>query len=358
MGEEEKKKGNKNLKLWIGGAVVVVVLIAVIIGANAGKTKVGAPSDDDKTAATQTDDKDLISIKTYTRKNCTSTPILVADELGFYKEEGLKLVFTGELKPTEVLPSVINENNDFAEAHPNALATYVAGGAAVKGVGRSIIEPVDPSVDSKFRHMRWFVKPDTGIKSWEDLVNYKKGEKLTINGLAPNCGTFISTTIFDKYGIGRDRIEFVQFDTDQAALQAVEQGGLDIAVVHPPFYKLAEDSGLTLIGDSSDAGLGEAAGIYLYYFRNDYIEKNPDTVKKFLRAMKKAQIWANENPDQAAKITSDFIGVEASGSHYYAATTVINEDHIKPWVDDLVVTGKLKEGQIKMADMLTHEFEQ
>jgi hypothetical protein len=63
------------------------------------------------------------------------------------------------------------------------------------------------------------------------------------------------------------------FDTDQAALQAVEQGSLDIAVVHPPFYKLAADSGLTLIGDSSDSGLGEAAGLYLYYFTDDYIKK-------------------------------------------------------------------------------------
>lgn len=349
-------------------AVALVVLIAIGIGAYIGKTKVGSPNELNASTSggagasvqavsgSPAEDKDLIPIKTYTRKNCTSTPVLVADAKGFFKEQGLKLVFTGELKSTEVLPSVLNGNNDFAETHPNALATYIAGGATIKAVGRAIIEP-GPEVDPKFRHMRWFVKADSGVKSWEDLVEYKKGQKLNHNGLAPSCTTFVTTTIFDKYGIGRDRLNFVNFDTDQAALQAVQQGNIDIACVHPPFYKLAEESGLTLIGDSSDAGLGEAAGLYLYYFTDDFIEKNPDIVLKFSKAMQKAQVWANNNSDEAAKITADFIGSNGNASHWYATSTVIDEKQIEPWVNDLVKNGKLKEGQVKISDLLTHKFE-
>jgi len=270
----------------------------------------------------------------------------VADKVGFYKQEGLKIEYTGELKATEILPSILNGNNDFAEAHPNLLATYVAGGAKVRAIGRSIIEPIDRKINPKFRHMRWFVRSGIGVKSWKDLIRYKKGHKLTQNGLAPNCVTFIASVIADKYGIGRKRLEFVQFDTDQAALQAVEQGSLDIACVHPPFYKLAADSGLVLIGDSSDSGLGEAAGLNLYYFTGDFIIKHPATVHKFAKAMKKAQIWANEHPDEAAKITSDFIGVTASGSHYYAETTAIPEKDVQLWVNDLVTNHKFRKGQI------------
>ncbi len=351
------------------GAIALVIIVAIGIGAYIGKTKVGSPAElvlkQDGAAGTSaqisagkdgTDEQNLIPIKTYTRKNCTSTPVLVADAKGFFKEQGLKLVFTGELKSTEILPSVLNGNNDFAETHPNALATYKAGGATIKAVGRAIIEP-GPEVDSKFRHMRWFVKADSGIKSWKDLVEYKKGRKLNHNGLAPNCTTFVASTIFDKYGIGRDRLNFINFDTDQAALQALEQGNIDIACVHPPFYKLAEDSGLTLIGDSSDAGLGEAAGLYLYYFTEDFIEKKPDIVQKFAKAMQKSQVWANNNTDEAARITADFIGSNGNASHWYAASTVMDEDQIKPWVNDLVVNGKLKEGQVSISDLLTHKFE-
>jgi len=360
---------NSKKKFITIGAVALVILVATGIGAYIGKTKVGSPAGlvskqgGAGAASTQTgagksaiDEQDLIPVKTYTRKNCTSTPVLVADAKGFFKEQGLKLVFTGELKSTEILPSVLNGNNDFAETHPNALATYIAGGATIKAVGRAIIEP-GPEVDPKFRHMRWFVKADSGIKSWEDLVDYKKGRKLNHNGLAPNCTTFVASTIFDKYGIGRDRLNFINFDTDQAALQALEQGNIDIACVHPPFYKLAEDSGLTLIGDSSDAGLGEAAGLYLYYFTDDFIEKNPDIVLKFAKAMQEAQVWSNNNTDEAARITADFIGSNGNASHWYASSTVMDEEQIKPWVNDLVVNGKLKDGQVKISDLLTHKFE-
>jgi len=349
----------KKVKPLTIGIVAVVVLIAIGVGANIGKTKVGSPTQTTSAPADPaktTDTKKLIEIKTNTRKNCTSTPILVADKNGYFAAQGLKLVFTGELKDPEILPSVLNGSNDFADTHPNALATYVAGGATIKGVARSIIEP-PASVDSKFRHMRYFVKKSTGIKTWNDLINYKKGKKLIYNGLAPSCVTFISSTIADRYKIGRDRIQFVNFDTDQAALQAVEQGNIDVAVVHPTFYKLAKDSGLQLIGDSSDSGLGEAAGIYLYYFTDAFIKDHPDTIKKFVKAINIAQNWANQHPAQAAKITGDYIGVAVDGSHYYSTTPVIPEDQIKPWVDDLVKNGKLKKGQVKISDMITHEFE-
>lgn len=190
----------RNAKPLTIGIVAVIVLLVIGVGASIGKTNVGSPTQATSTKSTtnsSTATKALIPIKTNTRKNCTSTPILVADKNGYFAAQGLKLVFTGELKDPEILPSVLNGNNDFADTHPNALATYVAGGATIKGVARSIIEP-PASVNPKFRHMRYFVKKSTGIKTWNDLINYKKGKKLIFNGLAPSCVTFISSTIADR----------------------------------------------------------------------------------------------------------------------------------------------------------------
>ena len=66
----------------------------------------------------------------------------------------------------------------------------------------------------------------------------------------------------------------------------------------------------------------------------------------------------NENPVEAAKITGDYIGVAVDGSHYYSSTSAIPEDQVKPWVEDLVKTGKLKEEQVKISDLIicTHPF--
>jgi ABC-type nitrate/sulfonate/bicarbonate transport system substrate-binding protein len=338
----------RNKRLWIIGSVAAVAVVAIFIGAFIGRTKTGVSG----TAA----NNNLITITTYTRKDCTSTPILVADEKGFFAAQGLQIKFTGELKQPQILPSILNGNNDFAEAHPNALAMYIAGGATIKGVARSIIEP-PASVNPKYRHMWYFVKPGSPIKSWSDLKNYKVGQQITINGIAPSCESFIPSVIFDKYGIGRKRIKLVTFDTDQEALQALEQGSIDIAQVHPPFYKMATDSGLVRIGDSSDSGLGEAAGLYLYYFTDSFINQHPDIVQKFVNAVTQAQIWANAHPVEASAITSKGIGVTATGTHYYSENTVIPEAQVALWVNDLVKNGFLKPGQVTMADMITHRFE-
>jgi ABC-type nitrate/sulfonate/bicarbonate transport system substrate-binding protein len=168
----------------------------------------------------------------------------------------------------------------------------------------------------------------------------------------------VPSTIFDKFGIGRERIKFVTFDSDRQALQAVDQGAIDIAQVHPPFYKLGFESGLRQIGDSFDAGLGATTGTALYYFSNKYIDEHPDRVQAFVRAITKAQIWANkpENRAKAAQITAEGLNVDAVQTHYYANDTTIIDEEIQPWIDDLVKGGFLKEGDLTPADLVTHAF--
>jgi ABC-type nitrate/sulfonate/bicarbonate transport system substrate-binding protein len=380
-----------NLKVIIGGVVAVVVVIAVIIGANLGKTKNASPADSiggietvavASTAAEQSSSavsnavtagtaeqatavaavsspaKELFPLKTHTRKDCTLAPVLVADKKGFFAEEGLKLVFTGELTDAEVLPSILNGNNDFADSHPNGLALKINGGAKVIGVERSIIEPsADKNI--RLRHMWYYVNAKSGIKTWADFKNYKPGEKIKFGGWPNSCEDLIANKVFDKLGIPRDRFEWVTFETDLEQVQALKQGLIDATMVHPPFYDAAEEAGLVKIGDSSDSGLGEAAGAYLYYFSTKFTEEHPEQIKGFVRAMLKAQKWANANMEQTAKWTGEFIGIEVKGNHYYSETSKIDEASIKPWIDDLITNGLLKEGDpgSKVTDVITHAFE-
>ena len=207
----------------------------------------------------------LITIKARTDVTCTATPYRAADVKGFFAEEGLKIEFTGQLGEGQtLLPTVLNGTNDIGETHPNALATYINEGAAINAVTLNIIDPpVD--FDSKYRHMRFYVSPNSGIKTLADLANYKDGGPVIINGRAPTCTTFLAAKIFENNGLDRNRIEFVALASEAAALQAVEQGNIDIAFVHPPFYYLAEQTGLVFIADSVDTGLGAAAGLGWYY---------------------------------------------------------------------------------------------
>ncbi len=118
-------------------------------------------------------------IKTWTRKDCSVTPWTVADRKGFLAAEGIKLELTGETQPALQIPSILRGDNDVSSFHPNTIAVAQAGGAQITGVAEGDIDPADPSVDPKYRHMWWFVNPQKypDVHSFADKDDaFRQGE--------------------------------------------------------------------------------------------------------------------------------------------------------------------------------------
>jgi ABC-type nitrate/sulfonate/bicarbonate transport system substrate-binding protein len=341
------------------GILVAVAVVGVAVAATVVLSTVFRSSDDVSQAQVVVEDgKELVEVRTFTRVNCEVTPFVVAEQLGYFEEEGIKLVETGTLDFDKRLPSIINGENDLGSGHPNEVALYVAGGAPIKGVSRGDLDPLDDSL-AEHRHMQYWVRDDSGITSWEGIANGEGPEKIRINGTVPSCATFNPSKIFERYGIPAERLEFVTFTSDREALQAVAQGDLDIAQIHPPFFRQAKETpNLLFIGDTADSGVGAAAGTYLWYFSEEFINAHPDRVQAFVNAITRAQIWIDNpaNFDQAAEWTGERIGADASTTHYYAADTAIVEEDIQLWIDDLVSSGHLEENELKAADIITHQF--
>jgi ABC-type nitrate/sulfonate/bicarbonate transport system substrate-binding protein len=306
--------------------------------------------------------KEVITLRTNTQKNCSSTQWVIGEKKGFFAEEGLIIEYTGEVTTPQLLPSVLNGTNNIGGAHINALATYIAGGAKIKGVTLCDVDPApDSDVDPKYRHMRFYLSPALGLNSLQELVELRRsqGQSITVNGLEPGCNTFIAGNAFEHLGFSRDLITYVYFDTDVAAVQAAQQGNIDIVGVHPPFYKLCADAQLLQIFDSYDTGFGAAAASFAYYFSEDFIAKNPEAVARFVRAIKRAQAWSvkPENAAEAIQLTADYIGQPVNAVHYYYSGVGLPDNLIQPWIDDLVATGFLKPGQLTVSDLVTKEFD-
>ncbi|MDR1676851.1 MAG: ABC transporter substrate-binding protein [Deltaproteobacteria bacterium] len=365
----------KNKILIIAGSAVVIILI--VIGSFLGRTKESVPSqsfEGQKTAqvaqtgqtaqAVQTAQNggansqvELKEIRAWSRRDCSLAPWLVTDKLGYFAEEGIKLVFTGELQPPQQIPSILNGDNDVSSAHPNNLAVAINGGAKIKGVARGDVEPT-PDVDPGFRHMWWFVNPKKypNVKTIADLKDVEGTLKFSI--ISTNqCSDFLAYKIFDYYGIPRDKIEWVTMP-DVQAIQALSQGLTDVGGVHPPFYKGILEAGNLKIADSSDAHLeGQTAGLTFYYFTEKFIQDNPETVKSFIKAIGKGQRYINENPEQARLWTEEAIGIPVSANHYFAADLTIKDGEIIPWLEELEIQGVIPKGGLKPLDIVSHLYD-
>ncbi|MDR0905463.1 MAG: ABC transporter substrate-binding protein [Oscillospiraceae bacterium] len=373
----------KNGKIGAIVAAVVVVAAGITIGSTVGKTKANIgpkdPSSADKSpvvtadtgsnASTVSGDDiidvgdltQIITLHTSTKKNCTSTPFVVAEAKGFFEKNGIKIEYTGET--TDALSAVLQGTNDFDGTLPNALATYVYGdegeGAAIKAVTLNQVDP-PADVDPKFRHMRFYVSPKLGITTLEELKNsdlYKNGE-ITISGRAPSCSSFIPNQIFKNNGLDSKKLSFVAFDSDIAAIQAVQLGpdNLIIAGIHPPFYYLAEEEGLILLADSADSGLGAASGTSVFYFTDEFIESNPVAVQRFVTAIKEASKWTLDNEEEAIALTEAYIEKAINAVHYYYSGDGFPVELIDPWIKDLEESGALPVGAITVADLTAPQF--
>ncbi|CUH97064.1 putative membrane protein [Propionispora sp. 2/2-37] len=345
----------KTVKNIILGLVGIAVIGGIAYGANFAEKPVSGGSEV-KSAQTTGQDDGLIPIRTWSKTDCSSTPWVVADLKGFFAEEGLKIVYTGDTQPAQQIPSILNGNNDVGSEHPNKLAVAIAGGAKIKGVVRAGIDPT-PDLDPKLRHMNWYVNPEKfgDVHSFKDLAN-KEGQ-LTFSTITKNiCADFLANQIADRQGLSRDKIEWVSMP-DVQAVQALKQGLIAVAGVHPPYYKSMEDAGMVKIADSLDAGLGVAGGVGYYYFTTDFIDKNPEIIKKFARAIAKAQKWSNDYPEEARKMTEDWIHVPINATHYYATDTKIIESEIVPWIEDLEKSKVISQGKVKPSDLVIHSFD-
>lgn len=339
----------KKVKQLLAGIIGLVVVGAIAYGANLGNKE-------QSVTAGKADSDGLFPIRTWSKTDCSSTPWVVTDLKGFFKEEGLKIVYTGDTQPAQQIPSILNGNNDVGSAHPNTILVAVNGGAKIKGVVRGGIDPL-PNENPRLRHMFWYVNPAVypDVHTFADL-NKISGQIKTTSNTRNICTDFLQNNIADKTGVPREKFEWVAMP-DVQAVQALKQGMVAVSAVHPPFYKSMEDAGMVKIADSLDAGLGVVGGITYYYFTTEFIEKNPDIIKRFSRAIAKGQKWANENPEEARKMTEEWIKVPVNAVHYYATDTIIDDTQIDPWLHDLENYNVIPKGKWKSSDIVIHGFE-
>ncbi len=216
----------------------------------------------------------------------------VAQAKGYYRQEGLEVTAQVHQIGKTALQSVLEGKADLA-----AVAETPVMFAVMRGEKIAIIATINTSE----KNMAVLARKDRGIGVPLDL----KGK--TVATTFGTIGEFFMDTLAVMNGLSRAQMNVVNLPPE-ALQEALASGTVDAISVWNPILIQAKKK----LGDGGIAFYGE--DIYMQTYNvvatQEYISKNPATVKKILRALVKAEEFARQDPAGAQTIVADASGMD------------------------------------------------
>lgn len=345
---------------WLLAAIFVSTAVATACGGS------------DKPAASRTDE----SAKSQTAGNVKENPspkseveelryqgwtgsvILpeLAEDLGYLEPIKLKWIGNTISGPQDIQAAATGDV-DFGGAFNGAVVKLVASGA-----------PITPvigyyGVDEK-RWSGYYVLEGSPIRAAKDFI----GKKVGMNTLGAHSEIILKNWL-EKEGLTKSEIKEVTLvaippvNTEQT----LRQGQIDVAVLGDILRdKALERGGIRAVFRDYDLFGTFTAGTYV--LRNDFIKKNPNTIRKFVEAVAKADEWTKTTPREEViarfkKIIKERNRNEDDSAIQYFKSTgvaakggVIQEKEFQIWIDWLESEGQIPKGKVKPPEFYTNEF--
>jgi ABC-type nitrate/sulfonate/bicarbonate transport system substrate-binding protein len=279
----------------------------------------------------------------------------LAAELGYLGD--LKLNWIGNtISGPQDIQAATTGDTDFGGAFNGAIVKLASSGAPITAViGYYGVDDVTFN--------GFYVLDDSPIKTAKDLI----GKKIGVNTLGAHSEA-ITKTYLAKAGLTDDEIKQVELivvppvNTEQS-LRAKQ---IDVAALGGTLRDKALDrGGIHALYTDYDL-LGKfTAGSYI--FRDDFLKKNPDTVKTFVSGVGKAIEWSRTTPrDEVIAKLKDIIKKRArqeddSQTQFWKSYGVngtggvIEEREFTTWIEWLDRAGELKK-DIKAGDIYSNDY--
>ena len=215
-------------------------------------------------------------------------PVWVADQNGFLKEEGITevkvLAFRGD---ADVIQALAAGSVDLNVSSLNGLISSINSGQKFKAFWAGYNMPL----------FDWYALP-----KYKSIAETKGGRY----GVSKYGGLSDSLTRYVLRSAGLDPekdVKILQLGGSTEFLAAMGAGQLDAAILSfPQTYMAAEKGFIKLLSQKEQ--IAPDWPTHLVYTKEEFIAKNPNTIKAFLRATSKAIEWIKANPDEAAKLAS------------------------------------------------------
>ncbi|MCB5364328.1 ABC transporter substrate-binding protein [Pusillimonas sp. CC-YST705] len=216
-------------------------------------------------------------------------PLYAAQKQGYFAEEGLEVDTAPVSGGAAGIPGLVGGAYDFAFSNIVSLAQAVAQDLDVKIVAPgSDVRTEAPDIAGIF------ALADAGIKTGADL----NGKTLAVNNRNNNIWLYAREWI-EQTGGDVNKVTMREIPFPQMA-DAVRRKQVDAAMTVEPFFSTNVKDGTLVAVDFPYIKVQPGLNVAQYVATDDFIAKNPETVARFKRALKKGAEWVNANADQPA----------------------------------------------------------
>ncbi len=225
-------------------------------------------------------------------------PAYVAEAEGYYKEQDLHVELIKFDSTNQLVEAVINGNIDAGVGGVNSLVPLT-----IEGKNKGLLKIFTLGyLNREFDAL--LVRKDSDIKTLQDM----KGK--TLSTLPGSTAMTWMNIMLEKEGL-KGEVNIVQTKPSQQ-LNALSSGSVDAIFVLEPLITIGEDKGISRVLVKSpittyfmDDMLFETS-----VFSTKFVNKNPVTAEKISKALDKAIISINSNPNKAKTYYSEFTSVQ------------------------------------------------
>jgi NitT/TauT family transport system substrate-binding protein len=241
-----------------------------------------------------------------------------AQDLGFFQKAGLTVDIQRLRGGPDVQAAVAGGSFQIGDTNILSLAAAKQHGQSI-----TVIAPGAQYAQAAPTSLL-VVMPDSSAHSARDLDG-KTVAGISVGGLDQ---LYIDAWI-DKNGGDINSIKFVELPPS-AMVPALEAGRIDAASLSEPFLDI-ERAKLRVLARDVEA-VAPNSMITAWFTTSDWAAKNPATVKAFALAIGEAAVWANKNPEAAAKILAKYMAIDEPRTHARYAQS-LNAALIQPILD-------------------------
>jgi NitT/TauT family transport system substrate-binding protein len=287
-------------------------------------------------------------------------PLTICERLGYFKEQGLDVTINDFRGGAQSLQALVGGSVDVVTGAYEHTIRMQAKGQDIRAVielGRF------PGIVVGVRREK-----AASYKSAADL----KGMKIGVS--APGSSTnFFVMYLMSKAGLKPADASYIGVGIGPSAVVAIKKGEIDaLSNLDPMITKLEQDGDIKIVADSrteegTRAIFGGSNPAAVLYIKQDFIEKNPNTVQALVNAFHKTLKWLEQaTPEQIAATVPEeyFLGDKAlylaavkANKPVYSLTGLIPAAGIKSAADMLLAfDDELKSAKVDLAKTFDDRF--